>query len=207
MIWSEAAPVKLVVGLNDMPFSAILMAVSGPVKIIVASAVPSPLMNERPAVVLSVSVPFVAVNVILTWFEAASPSATETWLPLPLENTFAVFTTVVCGPGTVFTGPSFTSLTLIVIVFGVGSRSVPPPLSCTWKVKDVYGLPLPLAAGVNFKSPPVILATGIKSPAFTATLLLVNVPRPGNVVILTASRVFGGASLGSVKPKSTAANV
>src|ERR1043165_5582324 len=123
----------------------------------------------------------------------------------------------VCGPASWLTaggsaaivneGGSFTAVTLIVIVFGVGSRSVPPPLSCTWKVKDVYGVPNSLATGVNFKRPPLILATGIKSPALTATLLFVKAPRPGSVVIFTASSVFGGLSFGSVKPKSAAVNV
>src|SRR5215510_14920366 len=95
----------------------------------------------------------------------------------------------------------------MVIVFGVGSRSVPPPLSCTWKVKVVYGVPNPLGAGVNFSRPPLILATGIKSLALTGTLLFVKVPRPGSVVIFTASSVFGGVSFGSVNPKSDAVNV
>src|SRR6185503_14559407 len=193
--------------MNDIPFIAVFTAVNVPVNIIVASAVPSPVMNDSPAVVLSVSVPLVAVKVILTGFEPASTSATEIWLPLPLENTFAVFVRVVCAPGTVFTGPSLTAVTLMVIVFGVGSRSVPPPLSCTWKVKDVYGVPLPLRAGVNFSSPPLMSAIGMKAPALTATLLLVNVPRLGSVVIFTASSVFGGVSFGSVKPKSAAVKV
>src|ERR1051325_5436312 len=104
-------------------------------------------------------------------------------------------------------GGSLIALTLIVIVFGVGSRSAPSPLSCTWKVNDVYGVPNSLAAGVNFSRPPLMLATGIKSPALTATLLFVNAPAPGNVVIFTASNVFGGVSFGSLKPKSAAVNV
>src|ERR1041385_660323 len=110
-------------------------------------------------------------------------------------------------PGIVNEGGSLIALTLIVIVFGVGSRSAPPPLSWTWKVNDVYGVPNSLAAGVNFSRPPLMLATGIKSPALTATLLFVNAPAPGNVVIFTASNVFGGVSFGSLNPKSAAVNV
>ena len=34
----------------------------------------------------------------------ASASATEIWLPLPLENVSGVFDAVPCGPGTVLTG-------------------------------------------------------------------------------------------------------
>src|SRR5687767_5609804 len=164
-------------------------------------------MNDRPAVVLSVMVPFVAVKVILTGFAPASESATEIWLPLPLEKTNATSSSVLCAPGTVLTGASLTPVTLIVIVFGVGSRSVPAPASCTWKVKDVYGVPKPSGAGVNLSRPPLISATEMKSPALTATLLFVRVPRAGNVVILTARNVFGGVSFGSVNPKSAAVNV
>src|SRR5262245_42290782 len=123
----------------------------------------------------------------------------------------------VCGPASGTTagglaaivndGGSLMAVTLIVIVFGVGSRSVPPPLSCTWKVKDVYGVPNSLATGVNFSRPPLMSPTGMKSLAFTATLLFVSVPAPGKVEIFTATKVFGGVSFGSVKPKSAAVNV
>src|SRR5689334_25161253 len=115
----------------------------------------------------------------------------------------------VCGPAScaivggfaaiVNDGGSLIAVTLIVIVFGVGSRSVPPPLSCTWKVNDVYGVPNSLATGVNFSSPPLMLATGMKSPALMEALLFVNVPAPGKVVIFTAKNVFGGVSFGSLK--------
>src|SRR6185369_12826875 len=101
MIWSEAAPLKLLVGLNDMPFSAVFTAESEPVKVIVASAVPSPTVNDRPATVLRVIVPFVAVNVILIGLAPRSTSATEIWLLLMAENTLAVSWAVVCAAGTV----------------------------------------------------------------------------------------------------------
>src|SRR6185369_137776 len=91
-------------------------------------------------------------------------------------------------------GGSLTELTLIVIVFGVGSRSEPPPSSCTWKVKDVYGVPNALATGVNFSRPALMLATETKSPVLTATLLFVRVPTPGSVVIFTAKKLFAGVS-------------
>ena len=65
-----------------------------------------------------------------------------------------------------------------------------------------------MLAGANFSLPPVMSATGMESPAFTATLLSVIVPEPGSVVIFTANRLFAPlvlgafASVGSVKPKS-----
>jgi hypothetical protein len=104
---------KPLVGLNDIPFSAVFTADSEPVKTIVASAVPSPVVNDRPAIVLRVSVPFVAVSVILIGFAPRSTSATEIWLLLPLENTFGVSWETLCGPGTVFTGASFTAVMAI----------------------------------------------------------------------------------------------
>src|SRR5947207_15556735 len=73
-----------------------------------------------------------------------------------------------------------TGLTFTVIVFGVGSVSIPPfvvaPSSCTWKVNVAYGVPLALIAGVNSSFPPVMSTTGMNWPAVTATLLSVRVP-------------------------------
>src|SRR5262249_53464192 len=66
-------------------------------------------------------------------------------------------------------GASFTDVTLIVTVFGIGSRSAPPlavpPLSCTWNV-NCGRTELPsfaFVAGVN-DSPPICEAK-MKSPA------------------------------------------
>ena len=50
-------------GVNARPFRAALMLAIVPVKVIVASAVPSPAVNVRPVVPLSVIVPLVAVSV------------------------------------------------------------------------------------------------------------------------------------------------
>ena len=106
-----------------MPFRAALTFTSVPRKVIVASAVPSPApvpfaslkLKLRPEVVLSVRVPLVAVSVTWMLFPPASRSATEIWLPLPLEKVSGVFCGVPCGPGTVFTGASLTAATLIVL--------------------------------------------------------------------------------------------
>jgi hypothetical protein len=120
-----------------MPFIAALMSATVPRTVIVA--VPSaPAWKARPAVPASVSVPLVTARVTSTRLAPESRSAIETWLPLPALKTSAASSFRVCATGTVFTGASFTAVTSIVIVFGVGSRSTPgavPPLSCTWKVK------------------------------------------------------------------------
>ena len=86
-------------------------------------------------------------------------------------------------------------------------------MSFTWKVKEPRGEALAFALGVNFKLG--ISATNISWPAVTATLLRVSVPAPaaGSVVMITAAKLFAPlvlgafASVGSVKPKSLAANV
>ena len=108
-------------------------------------------------------------------------------------------------------GASFTAVTLTVMVLGEASRSMPPlavpPLSCTWKVKLARAAPFALSAGVNWSKPDVMFATGMEAPAVTATELFVRLPLAGSVVTFTPSSVFAGVSVGSVRPKSAAANV
>lgn len=57
----------------------------------------------------------------------------------------------------------------MVIVFGLWSRSthplLVPPLSCTWKVNVVYGLPYALDGGTYFKFPLFISVAVIDWPA------------------------------------------
>src|SRR5207247_641727 len=150
----------------------------------------------KPVVPFNVKVPDITDSETCT--DAVPASASAMLMPLPLadENTSGVLPLVFCAPGTVFTGASFTALTLIVIVLAFGSRSAPPldvpPLSCTWNVKLVYGVPLASGTGMNFSLPAVTSLTLTKSPALTATLSLVRVPTPGNVVIFTDKKVFGG---------------
>ena len=59
----------------------------------------------------------VAPLVLTSWTRMsageASTSAIEIRLPLPDENTLAVFWSVVWAPGTVLTGPSLTAVTAI----------------------------------------------------------------------------------------------
>src|ERR1044071_5152705 len=139
MIWSEAAPLKFDAGLNDKPLRAVLTLANMPVKTITGSSVPSPVVNTSPAVVLSVTVPFVAVSVILIGFALRSTSATEIWLALPLEKTFAVSSFVLCGPGTVFTGGS---LTAVMVIPRVADPMVKPSVALNWIVRDAVGLSL-----------------------------------------------------------------
>ena len=71
---------------------------------------------------------------------AASTSLIEIRLPLPVENTFAVFGWVDWVAGTELTGASLTAVTLNVNVLAEASRSTPllavPPVSWTWKVNE-----------------------------------------------------------------------
>ena len=106
-------------------------------------------------------------------------------------------------------GASLTEVTLTVKLLGLGSRSTPPLavplLSCTWKVKLAYEIPLALLAGVKRSKPPLRSATTMNCPLVTATPLSVRVPAPGSVLIFTARSVLAGESLVSLNPKSAAA--
>jgi len=99
----------------------------------------------------------------------------------------------------------------MVMVFGLWSRSthplLVPPLSCTWKVNVVYGLPYALDGGMYFKFPLVISVAKIYCPA--EILLPFNwiVHNDGNVVIFTLLNVFGGLSLESINQKLPVVNV
>ena len=81
-----------------------------PTNVMVGSSVPSPVPKVRPVVLPSVSVPLVAVSVTMTGLLPASTSLTEIALPPAVEKTRAVSSSVVCAPGTTFTGASFTGV-------------------------------------------------------------------------------------------------
>ena len=85
------------------------MLASVPLKVIVPSDVPSPTVNNRPEVPLSVIAPFVAISVTV-WL-VLSTSEMLIWLPLPELKTLAVSLVAVWSPGTVFVGASFILLT------------------------------------------------------------------------------------------------
>ena len=87
-----------------------------PVKTMVASPVPSPVVKVRPAMPESVSVPLLEVSVTLTAPETASTSPMLIALPLPAENTSVVSSLVLCAMGTVLTGASLTALTVMLTV-------------------------------------------------------------------------------------------
>src|SRR5438309_775839 len=99
----------------------------------------------------------------------------------------------------------------MVMLLGDWSRSTPPlavpPLSCTWKVNEVYGEPLAFAAGVNFNSLAVMSATAMDWPAETARPLFVSEPANGSELIFTAAKLLLGLSLGSLNPKSPVVKV
>src|SRR6201988_1401162 len=92
-------------------------------------------------------------------FLPASGSATEIWLPLPLENVSGVFWFVACGPGTVLTGGSLTAPTVIVNETGAlwfTFGGVPDPLSVA-KTSNVAVPELSLFA-VNVSVPALLIA-------------------------------------------------
>ena len=91
-----------------------MIAVEVPVKVMVVSEVPSPVLKVSPVVPLRLMTPLVAVRVTVKF--VLSTSATEIRLPFALEKTLVVSSLKVCVVGIVATGESFTALTVILIV-------------------------------------------------------------------------------------------
>ena len=104
--------------LNAVPFSAALMAAAVPVTCTLPVPLPTTLTPATPA---SVSVPWVTASVVVS--APPSTSATVIALPLALLNTSGLSSAVVCAPGKVLTGASFTELTVTFTV----AVSVTPP--------------------------------------------------------------------------------
>ena len=96
-------------------------AASVPVKVIAASAVPSPTVNVNPVSVVIVSVPFVTLSWIWIAPPPASGSATETAFAPVKVSAVSSFTD--SAPGTVFTGGSFT---LLIVTVNAFSTKRPP---------------------------------------------------------------------------------
>ncbi len=97
------------------------MAAAVPENVMVASAVPSPVVKVRPAMPESENVPLVTATVTVR--VPVSTSATVIRLPFATENTRAVSSVVVCAPGTVLAGASLTGDTVRLTV----AVSVTPP--------------------------------------------------------------------------------
>ena len=114
-----AAPVKFRVGRKLMPARAVFTAAIVPVKVMLASAVPSPTLKLKPAVPPRVSVPFVPARLIRARPAPRSGSPIEK--ASGPANTSAVSSGVLCAPGTELTGASFTPSTL-VSAMSAGSR-------------------------------------------------------------------------------------
>jgi len=87
------------------------MSESEPVKVMLASCVPSPDEKESPLICDSDSTPFATDSVTCMVSPPTSLSAIE--MALPPLNTRSVSSLTACGPGTVLTGASLTASTVI----------------------------------------------------------------------------------------------
>jgi hypothetical protein len=83
VIVTNARPLWFGSGVNTRPSSAALIDASVPVKVMLASAVPSPVANVSPAVPASVTTPFEPARLTCTGAPPASTSVIEIWLPRP----------------------------------------------------------------------------------------------------------------------------
>lgn len=98
-------------GVKVVPFNAALTSASVPVKVIVASALPSPTLKLRPAVCASVRLPWVTLSSMRSAAVFASTSATWIALPFAVDSSSGVFSAVSWVPGSWFTGASLIALT------------------------------------------------------------------------------------------------
>ena len=162
-------PAKFSATSNSKPFSAALMATTGPAIVIAASASPSPSVNVRPATVASVSFPLPTESRTVSVVSSTSATATAFAPKTRPANEGSV-----CAAGTVTTGASFTATTTTCTGTAVADASAP---SQAFTV-NAASVPFAFAAGVHPRLSPVLT---VVLPAVTATPPLVSVP------VLTAS--------------------
>src|SRR5215468_5795452 len=155
-----AAPLKLAVGANTRPFSAVLMLARLPVTVTVAVPLP---VTVRPVVPAKVITPVVAAKVTCTLLEPASTSATEIALPFAVLKVSVPSSFMVWAAGTVLTGASFTALT--VMVTESVSLSGPPEPVLPWSLVVTVRLAAPLKLPVGWNTKP-----------FSAVLMLARLP-------------------------------
>ncbi len=103
MTANETFPIKPPVGVNCRPFRAALRLANVPCTVIDDELL-APDVMESPFVVTNVSVPLVTVSVSCSILLPALASVIEIALPLPLENTSAVFSTTDAIAGAVIDG-------------------------------------------------------------------------------------------------------
>ena len=80
------------------------MSATVPLKVIVASAVPSPVVKTHALVAREIDRAVGAVSVTLMGLLPASRSLTLSCVPVALENSTMPLTSVACAAGTVLTG-------------------------------------------------------------------------------------------------------
>ncbi len=113
--WIEAAPLKSCVGVKTNPLSVVLMSAIVPDTITKAEALF--VMEAGPP---TETVPFNAVSVTVTFPEPASISVTE--MAFVPDKVSGVSSSMVCDPGTLFVGGSFTAA---IITLNVSSTNWP----------------------------------------------------------------------------------
>src|SRR5882724_6004307 len=141
-----ALPLKLPVGANTRPLRAVLMLVRLPVTVTVAVPLPLTVRPEMPA---RVSTPLVAASVTWTMLLPASTSAMEMALPAAVLKVSVPSSFMAWAAGTVFTGASFTALTVMATVSTSVLAPPEPVLPRSLVVTVRLALPLKLPVGAN----------------------------------------------------------
>src|SRR5882724_5567837 len=197
-----AAPLKLPAGWNTRPLRAVLMLARVPVTVTVP--VPLPL-TVRPAVPASVSTPLVAASVTWTFEPPASISALEMALPLSLQNVSVPSSFMAWATGTVFTGASFTALTVMATVSTSVLAPPEPVLPKSLVVTVRLALPLKLPVGWNTRPLRAVLMLARLPVTVTVPVPLPETVRPAVPASVSTPLVAASVTWTLLLPASTSA--
>ena len=145
-MFSVSAPLAFRLPRYSNPSKAALMLARVPVKIMLVSLLPLPVVKLRPAIPDSVKLPLATLRVSCIGAAAASTSITATVLPPATLNTRLVSSLTFCAGGKTSAGPSLTALT--VIATDVLTACAPPAPLLPWSLIVRFRLSAPLKSGL-----------------------------------------------------------
>src|SRR5882672_10581155 len=197
-----ALPLKLPVGANTRPFNAVLMLARLPVTVTVPVPLPETVSPDVPA---SVSTPLVAASVTWTFELPASTSAIEMALPAAVLKVSVPSSFMACATGTVFTGASFTALTVMATVSVSPSAPPEPVLPRSLVVTVRLAAPLKLPVGANTRPFNAVLMLARLPVTVTVPVPLPETVRPAMPARVSAPLVAASVTWTLLLPASTSA--
>src|SRR5882724_5132421 len=197
-----ALPLKLPVGANTRPLRAVLMLVRLPVTVTVAVPLPLTVRPEMPA---RVSTPLVAASVTWTMLLPASTSAMEMALPAAVLKVSVPSSFMAWAAGTVFTGASFTALTVMATVSTSVLAPPEPVLPRSLVVTVRLALPLKLPVGANTRPFNAVLTLARLPVTVTVPVPLPLTVRPAVPASVSTPLVAASVTWTLLLPASTSA--